>query len=106
MDTSKWPVVSASRTAQIRWRVVTCHLLEVVGCIFYVSFLCERFLLPLFVDFGKQPLTALHAASALLSAVLPAGLAFVCCFYLLLHSWQNAWAEMLRFGDRMFYMVS
>lgn len=91
------------RTAQIRWRVVACHLLEVVGCTFYNSFLAERYVLPLFRDFGRQPMTLLDLSSLLLSAVLPSGLAFVCSFYLLLHSWMNAWAEMLRFGDRMFY---
>lgn len=86
---------------------MTCHLLEVVGCIFYNCFLAERYVLPLFRDFGSesQPRSLLDVAATLLSAVLPSGLAFVCSFYMLLHSWQNAWAEMLRFGDRMFYQV-
>lgn len=92
------------RTPQIRWRVVACHLLEVVGCVFYCSFLAERYVLPLFADFGTRPVSGLDFLADVLAAVLPSGLAFVCSFYLLLHSWQNAWAEMLRFGDRMFYM--
>ncbi|KAK3920460.1 Sterol O-acyltransferase 1 [Frankliniella fusca] len=95
---------SYPRTSQIRWRVVACHFLEVVGCLFYISFLTERHLLYMFRDFGLRPFTPLEGVSAVLSTVLPAGLAFMCCFYLLLHSWHNAWAEMLRFGDRMFYM--
>lgn len=86
--------------------MVACHLLEVVGCIFYCSFLAERYILPLYTDFGLQPVGALELMAKMLAAVLPSGLAFICSFYLLLHSWQNAWAEMLRFGDRMFYMVS
>ncbi|KAE8737120.1 hypothetical protein FOCC_FOCC017421 [Frankliniella occidentalis] len=92
------------RTPQIRWRVVACCMLEVVGCLFYISFLTERYLLHMFRDFGLRPFTPLEGVAAVLSTVLPAGLAFMCCFYLLLHSWHNAWAEMLRFGDRMFYM--
>lgn len=94
-----------SRTPSIRWRVVACNLLEVVGCVFYNSFLAERYILPLYRDFGTHPVAPLAVFSNVMAAVLPSGLAFVCSFYLLLHSWQNAWAEMMRFGDRMFYMV-
>ncbi|XP_034232657.1 sterol O-acyltransferase 1-like [Thrips palmi] len=92
------------RTPSIRWRVVACHMLEVVGCVFYCSFLAERYILPLYRDFGNHPVVPLEVFSNVMAAVLPSGLAFVCSFYLLLHSWQNAWAEMMRFGDRMFYM--
>ncbi|KHJ47182.1 MBOAT family protein [Trichuris suis] len=46
-------------------------------------------------------------SSFLLSAfgcVLPASMSYLLAFYAVLHSWMNAFAEMLRFGDRMFYM--
>ncbi|GBP21906.1 Sterol O-acyltransferase 1 [Eumeta japonica] len=37
------------------------------------------------------------------ACVLPSVLAFLCGFYCLLHSWFNAFAEMLTFADRLFY---
>ena len=30
----------------------------------------------------------------------------ILAFFAILHSWLNAFAEMLRFGDRLFYRVS
>ncbi|KAE8748717.1 hypothetical protein FOCC_FOCC004520 [Frankliniella occidentalis] len=92
------------RSPNVRWRLVAYHLLEVVGCLFYISFLVQRYHLPVFRDFGLRPLTPLEGASAVLSTVLPSGMVMLCYFYLLLHAWHNAWAEMLRFGDRMFYL--
>ncbi|XP_013145926.1 PREDICTED: sterol O-acyltransferase 2 [Papilio polytes] len=65
------------RTKKIRWGVVLFHFLEVTAIIFYNSFLWERFILPYWSDYGKEPK--------------------------LLHAWHNAFAEMLTFGDRLFY---
>ena len=39
------------------------------------------------------------------SLMLPGTMCLVLAFFLLLHAWQNAFAEMLRFGDRLFYKV-
>ena len=36
---------------------------------------------------------------------MPAALLLISGFFCLLHSWFNAFAEMLRFADRMFYKV-
>jgi hypothetical protein len=36
---------------------------------------------------------------------LPKGTFFIVAFYGFLHCWLNAFAEMLRFGDRKFYSV-
>lgn len=43
---------------------------------------------------------------AVFGCMLPGTLVLLCGFFCLLHSWLNAFAEMLRFGDRMFYQVS
>lgn len=37
--------------------------------------------------------------------MLPGILCLILGFFLLLHAWQNAFAEMLCFGDRLFYKV-
>ena len=39
------------------------------------------------------------------NAMLPGTLVLVLGFFGVLHSWLNAFAEMLRFADRMFYKV-
>lgn len=39
------------------------------------------------------------------ACVLPGVISFLCGFYCLLHAWLNAFAEMLKFGDRLFYEV-
>lgn len=92
------------RTKYIRWRLVFWNYLEVIGVVFYVSFIFERFLIPSFQDFGN--LSKLHPKSLILSifgCIMPATLVYLCGFYCLLHAWMNASAEMLRFSDRMFY---
>ena len=38
--------------------------------------------------------------------MLPGMLLLIVGFFALLHSWMNAFAEMTRFADRMFYRVS
>lgn len=39
------------------------------------------------------------------NAMLPGTLVLVLGFFCILHSWLNAFAEMLKFADRMFYKV-
>ena len=38
--------------------------------------------------------------------MLPGILVLLVGFFAVLHSWMNAFAEMMKFGDRMFYRVS
>lgn len=40
---------------------------------------------------------------SLFGSMLPGFLVLLCTFFAILHSWLNAFAEMLRFADRMFY---
>ncbi|XP_052750568.1 sterol O-acyltransferase 1 [Galleria mellonella] len=92
------------RTKKIRWEVVTFHILEVFAIIFYNSFLWERFILPYWSDYGKQPrIEAGTVVRGMFACVLPGVISFLCGFYCLLHAWLNAFAELLRFGDRLFY---
>ncbi|XP_049867069.1 sterol O-acyltransferase 1 [Pectinophora gossypiella] len=92
------------RTKKIRWGVVVFHLLEVAAIIFYDSFLWERFILPYWSDYGKQPkIEAGTVVRGMFACVLPGVISFLCGFYMLLHAWLNACAEILTFGDRLFY---
>jgi sterol O-acyltransferase len=88
--------------------VVWCFL-EVIGAIFYLAFIFERFLIPLYRDFGlpnnkKIPLSE-SLVVGMFGSMMPATLIMLCGFYCLLHSWMNAFAELTCFADRMFYKV-
>ncbi|XP_050092331.1 sterol O-acyltransferase 1 [Anopheles aquasalis] len=91
------------RTKQIRWRIVARHALEMVGVIFYISFILERFLVPLFEKFGHAKISSGSFVLSLFGSIMPGSLSFLCAFYSLLHAWMNGMAELLRFADRMFY---
>ncbi|XP_012282761.1 sterol O-acyltransferase 1 [Orussus abietinus] len=91
------------RTKEIKWRSVVWYAMEVIMIVFYVAFIFERFLVPAFQEFGIKPLERRTVILSILGNMMPGILVLMCGFYLLLHSWMNGAAELLRFGDRMFY---
>ncbi|CAK9814349.1 Sterol O-acyltransferase 1 [Anthophora plagiata] len=91
------------RSNKIRWNIVVTNFIEVLTIIVFVALLYERMLFPNFRDFGKQPIELDILILNILSSMLPGILLFLCGFYLLLHSWMNAFAELLQFSDKMFY---
>lgn len=58
---------------------------------------------PIFEDFGKRKFAWSEIILAICETSIPGILIFISGFYLILHSVQNAMAEILRFGDRQFY---
>lgn len=91
------------RNKQIRWKKVVWNFTEVLGVIFYLSFIFERFLNPFYRHFGEKPLEPGTLVLSIFGSMMPSMLVFLCGFYCLLHAWMNAFAELLGFGDRMFY---
>lgn len=91
------------RSKVIRYKSVFKNFGEVLGVVFYISFIFERFLMPVFREFGDSEITHTKLVLTIFGSVMPATIAFLCGFYCLLHSWMNACAELLRFSDRMFY---
>lgn len=92
------------RTKKIRWGKIIFHVVEVGAIIFYNGFLWERFILPYWSDYGKQSkVEAGRVVRAIFACILPGVISFLCGFYCVLHAWLNAWAELLKFGDRLFY---
>jgi len=94
---------SYPRNAKIKWHNVFNQLFQVFVCSFYMYFIILRFCMPVFKHFNKEHLTVKMFVLSILSCQLPGGLLLVIIFYGLLHCWLNAFAEMLRFADRMFY---
>ena len=65
-----------------------------------------RFCAPVYRHFSKEHVTLLAFVQFILNACLPGMALLLMAFYGFLHCWLNAFAEMLRFGDRLFYKVS
>ncbi|KAH8280985.1 hypothetical protein KR054_006385 [Drosophila jambulina] len=94
---------SYPRTSHIRWKFALNRLLEVVAIAFLYAFIHERHIHEHFGQYGLEPMDASKLILKLFGMLLPCQVIFLCGFYLILHSWLNFTAELLRFGDRMFY---
>ncbi|XP_038613528.1 sterol O-acyltransferase 1 isoform X1 [Tachyglossus aculeatus] len=94
---------SYPRTATIRWSYVATKFAQVFGCLFYVYYIFERLCAPLFRNIKQEPFSMRVLVLCVFNSILPGVLIFFLAFFAFLHCWLNAFAEMLRFGDRMFY---
>lgn len=90
-------------TPHIRWNYVVTNSLQVVVCIFFTYYIFARFCVPIFRNTGKEPGHLRALLLSTFSCMLPGTLVLILAFFSILHSWLNAFAEMLRFADRMFY---
>jgi len=94
------------RTKRIRWMVVIRNFAEVGLAIFYLAFIMERLVLPVYHVYETQHLERKWFVKNIIECSIPGILYFITGQYLLLHAWLNAWAEMLQFADRLFYKVN
>ncbi|XP_076042445.1 sterol O-acyltransferase 1 isoform X2 [Oratosquilla oratoria] len=91
------------RNESCNWRKVVHDLGHVIGCLFYTHFIFVRFCVPVFRRFGQEPFTGKNLMVGVFSCMFPGSLVLLCAFFSVLHAWMNAFGEMLRFADRMFY---
>lgn len=91
------------RTKQIRWKFALSRLGEVVAIMFVFSYMYGRFIEPQFKMYGKEKITKANLGVKIFGLMMPSIVIFLSGFYLILHSWMNFAAEVLRFADRMFY---
>eukprot|EP01135_Chromosphaera_perkinsii_P005345 Nk52_evm26s343 gene=Nk52_evmTU26s343 len=91
------------RTQSIRWNSVFINFGQCVAILFYVNFIFERFCLPLTKGFGLEKTSVQLIILNVFQAMLPGTLLLMLCFFAILHSWLNTWAELLCFADRQFY---
>ncbi|XP_078390647.1 sterol O-acyltransferase 2-like isoform X3 [Cetorhinus maximus] len=94
---------SYPRTPKIRWKYVALNFAQVLGCLFYCYFILVRLCIPVFTNMSKQPFSTKMLVLSIFNATLPGTFLLLLFFFAFLHCWLNAFAEMLRFGDRMFY---
>ncbi|XP_052797316.1 sterol O-acyltransferase 1-like isoform X2 [Mya arenaria] len=91
------------RTANIRWSYVVSNFGQVLACLLYTYYIFERFCVPVFHNFNQDHVSARLFLTSMFNCMLPGTLVLLIGFFAILHSWLNAFAEMLRFADRMFY---
>ncbi|XP_063924652.1 sterol O-acyltransferase 1-like isoform X2 [Zophobas morio] len=91
------------RTAKINWKFVLLRLLECIAVIFYLSFVIDRFLNPTVQDFGSRKYTLNELILCIFENTTTGIFFLLPTFFLVLHSWQNLFGELTRFGDRLFY---
>ncbi|XP_062059602.1 sterol O-acyltransferase 2 isoform X1 [Lepus europaeus] len=91
------------RTPSIRWHYVAKNLAQALGCVLYACFILSRLCVPVFANMSREPFSTRTLVLSILHATLPGIFMLFLIFFAFLHCWLNAFAEMLRFGDRMFY---
>lgn len=91
------------RTLTISWRYVVTNFAQVLACLFYIYYIFERFCVPVFQNFNREHITPRGFILSVFGCMMPGTLVLFIGFFAILHSWLNAFAEMLRFGDRLFY---
>ncbi|XP_073708723.1 sterol O-acyltransferase 2 [Garra rufa] len=91
------------RNPYIRWNYVGMNFLKILASLFYLYFILVRLCIPVFRNKSNQPFSSRTFILALFHAAFPGMLMLMLGFYAFLHCWLNAFAEMLRFADRMFY---
>ncbi|XP_012587754.1 PREDICTED: sterol O-acyltransferase 2 [Condylura cristata] len=94
---------SYPRTPNIRWNYVAKNFAQTLGCILYACFILGRLCVPVFANMSREPFSTRALMLSILHATLPGIFMLLLIFFAFLHCWLNAFAEMLRFGDRMFY---
>ncbi|CAF1259747.1 unnamed protein product [Rotaria sordida] len=91
------------RNKIIRWSFVLKMFGEFIICIFYAYYIVVRSCIPTYENLNKTKITLSMFISILFNSIMPGSFFLLLSSYGFLHCWLNAFAEMLRFADRMFY---
>ncbi|KAK9892852.1 hypothetical protein WA026_022535 [Henosepilachna vigintioctopunctata] len=91
------------RTSYINWRRVASYGLEIIAVILFYSFSINKYFIPAYHEYGIRKFTYTEMLLKTIDTSIAATLLFLSTFYLVLHLMQNFFAEILKFGDRMFY---
>ncbi|KAE8610488.1 hypothetical protein XENTR_v10012146 [Xenopus tropicalis] len=94
---------SYPRNPSIRWGYVATKFAQVLGCLFYAYYVFVRLCIPLFRNISQEQFSLRVLVLCIFNSILPGVLVLFLAFFAFLHCWLNAFAEMLRFADRMFY---
>jgi len=85
------------------WKLVASYAAQILACMFLAVILIRHQLEPRFNVIGRRPLTIDDIAGILFLSIAFAWLVALAIGYAFLHAWLNIFAEILGFGDRLFY---
>lgn len=92
------------RLKSIRWKYVYSHLLNFVFCFLSLYIIYRYSCEPFIVNYKVQDHYSLSQFIYDSLAMAFTGITFLMVgFFLILHTWLNLWAEILKHGDRKFY---
>ncbi|NXR01916.1 SOAT1 acyltransferase, partial [Sagittarius serpentarius] len=91
------------RNPMIRWGYVATKFAQVLGSLFYAYYIFVRLCIPQFCNSSQETFNLRGLVLCIFNSILPGVLILFLVFFAFLHCWLNAFAEMLRFADRMFY---
>lgn len=85
--------------------MVLWYLGQFLACVLMYSVVLNHFIKDLFCDAGKEDFQLLGFTLTGCSILLLGSISMFLVFYGFLHCWLNIFAEAMRFGDRLFYLV-
>lgn len=85
-------------------RTAAKHFLHCFVLIEFVNLQFTQYVFPWLDSLDYASLSSRDIALSLFAGILPGMVCLISLFYGLLHSWLNGFAELMRFGDRQFYM--
>uniref|UniRef100_A0A6J0TGT9 O-acyltransferase n=1 Tax=Pogona vitticeps TaxID=103695 RepID=A0A6J0TGT9_9SAUR len=91
------------RTPTRRWSYVATKFAQVLGSLFYAYYIFVRLCIPIYRNYSQENFNLRGLVLCIFNSILPGVLILLLVFFSFLHCWLNAFAEMLCFGDRMFY---
>ncbi|KAM6455487.1 sterol O-acyltransferase 1 isoform 2-T2 [Liasis olivaceus] len=91
------------RTPTIRWSYVATKFAQVLGSFFYAYYVFVRLCIPVYRNYNQEHFSLRGLVLCIFNSILPGVLILFLTFFAFLHCWLNAFAEVLRFADRMFY---
>ncbi|CAG7837433.1 unnamed protein product [Allacma fusca] len=94
------------RTSEIRWEFILKNVVELLGCIYLYNLIHHLSGYVLVEEFGLEgkALSMKELITFIFLQMITGGFGFILGFFILLQTCQNIGAELLRFGDREFYL--
>jgi len=86
------------RTKELRWKVFLGLVIQGCGLLFVMYLILTEYMLPLF-----QNASNIHCVEFVVTLIVPTGVFYLLFFILIFEVMLNGFAELTRFGDRLFY---
>jgi len=91
------------RSPSIRWPFVVRHITAFLLIIFYIWCIFKALCIPVFKNHMQSPSSLHQFIHSVTSSTVTGTVCLLTLFYGILHTWFNIFAELFRFGDRLFY---